>query len=130
LEAVLLFLGELIVEVFLSGLLEALWDLASATYKVTYGRKNHHPLLAALGYLALGATIGAGSLLLRPERMAAHTVFPGISLVLGPLLTGGCMRLWGDWRRARGHATTNLATFLGGAAFALGLALVRFGWAR
>jgi len=121
---------ELVLELLFSGLLEALWDLLAATYKATYGRKNHHPALAALGYLAIGATLGAGSLLVRPERLAAYSLFPGISLVVGPLLAGGWMHVWGAWRRSRGHATTNLATFLGGAAFALGLAVVRFVWAR
>jgi hypothetical protein len=40
------------------------------------------------------------------------------------------MHAWGEYRRAGGHGTTNLATFLGGAALLFGYSLVRFLWAR
>jgi hypothetical protein len=123
------FLLELIVEIVGQGLLEILWELASSTYKSTYGRPNHHPAIAAVGYFAVGAALGGLSLLVWPERLFPPGPIPGLSLVLSPSVAGAAMHALGAYRRTRGHVTTNLATFPGGAAFALGTALVRFLWA-
>jgi hypothetical protein len=120
------FLLQLIIEFLGQGLLEVLWELASSTYKVTYGRPNHHPAIAASGYCFVGAALGGLSLLVRPDRVVPTGPIRGLSLVLSPLVAGVAMHAWGTYRRARGHVTTNLATFLGGASFALGTALVRF----
>lgn len=107
-------------------LLEILFELGFEGFKQAAGRSNRHPLLASLGYLLFGAALGGLWLWLLPERLVRARVLPGASLVLGPLAAGAVMELWGRHRRAAGHATTNLATWHGGAAFALGIALVRF----
>ena len=124
------FLLQLLFEFLVQGLLEVLWELVSSSYKVTYGRPNHHPIVAAIGYLLVGAALGAASLLIWPNRFFEPGPIPGLSLLLSPLGAGVAMYAWGAYRQTRGHVTTNLATFLGGAAFALGTALVRFLWAN
>jgi len=46
--------------------------------------------------------------------------------VLAPLATGAAMHAFGARRRRRGRATSGLATFWGGAAFAFTMALARW----
>ena len=127
---VLRWLLELVVQALLEGVLGVLWDLASSTYKATYGRENHDPIVAAIGYSLLGALLGGASLFIWPDRIFEAGPIPGVSLLVSPLGAGLAMHAWGSYRRNRGHVTTNLATFLGGAAFAIGTALVRFIWAN
>lgn len=124
------FLLQFVFEFLGQWLLEVLWELGSSSYKATHGRPNHHPLIAAIGYFLVGAALGAASLLIWADRFFEPGAIPGLSLLLSPLGAGVAMHAWGAYRRTRGHVTTNLATFLGGAAFALGTALVRFLWAN
>ena len=124
------FLLQLLFEGLGQWLLEVLWELGSSSYKATYGRPNHHPIIAAIGYFLVGAAVGAVSLLAWSERFFEPGPIPGLSLLLSPICAGVAMHVWGAYRRTRGHVTTNLATFLGGAAFAPGTALVRFLWAN
>lgn len=105
---------------------EVVLDLGVAGFKTARGRQNHHPVVAALGYFVLGGLVGGASLLVWSGRVLRPGPVPGLSLVVGPLLSGAAMHLWGQFRRAQGHSPSNLATFLGGAAFALGCALARF----
>jgi len=107
---------------------EFLIELGFSGVKETLGRKNHHPVLATLGYLVLGGLLGGVSLLVWPERVVSQGPVRGMSLVVGPVVSGMAMHFWGQLRRAQGYSPTNLATFPGGAAFALGCALVRFLW--
>ena len=120
---------ELLLELFIEIVFEVggelLLELGWSGVKETLGRKNHHPALAALGYLVLGGLLGAASLLVWPERVVRPGPVPGLSLLIGPLVSGVAMHFWGGFRRAQGRSTTNLATFAGGAAFALGCALAR-----
>lgn len=123
----LLLLGQLVLEVFA----EALLDLGLSGLRDALGRRNRSPSLAAMGYLILGALVGGLSLWLWPQRLLRSGPVPGLSLLLSPVAGGAAMEAWGRYRRGGGHATTNLATFLGGAAFALGYAMARFtyvGW--
>jgi hypothetical protein len=122
LAELLLFLFQLVIEV----VGEAVLELGLAGIKEALGRENRSPVLAAVGYLTLGAIVGAASILLLPQRLVAAGPIPGMSLLLAPAVAGAAMEAWGRFRRRRAHVTTNLATFLGGAAFALGVALVRF----
>ena len=89
-------------------------------------RPNAHPVLAGLGYAIFGALAGGLSLLILPRRLLPAGGIKGASLVLTPLVTGLLMKTYGDFRRRRGHRTTGLATFWGGAIFAFSMALVRF----
>ena len=107
-------------------LLEGLLELGLEGYQEARGRRNRGPVVATVGYLLLGALIGALWIWLAPGRILVGRSIPGASLLLGPLLGGLAMEWWGRHRRAGGHATTNLATWYGGAALALGIAVVRF----
>jgi hypothetical protein len=120
-------LFEFIVEVLFEILGEALLELGFGAFKA-YDRANRNPLLASVGYLLLGGALGAGATWLLPYRIVQPGPFPRLSLVLAPLVSGLAMHVFGKYRRANGHVTTNLATFFGGAAFALGASLVRFAW--
>jgi hypothetical protein len=118
------------VQLLLEVIGEALLELGLSGFKDVFDRRNWNPYLAAIGYLVLGAVLGGVSLCLWPQRVFQSGTIPGLSIVLSPLAGGAAMHAWGRFRRSRGHDPTNLATFLGGAAFALGCAVVRFQWAR
>jgi hypothetical protein len=121
---------ELVLELFGEVIFQVLMEAGLATAHEAAGRKNRNPILATVGYGMLGAILGALSLWLLPMRLFGHAPVSGLSLVVSPLVMGIVMQLWGGLRRARGHRTTNLATWYGGAAFAFGLSLVRFLWIR
>ena len=107
-------------------LLEGLLELGLEATQAALGRQNRDPVLATFGYLMLGATIGGLSIWLLPGRILPRAPRPGLSLVLSPVAAGAALELWGRHRRAHGQPTTNLATWHGGGALALGLALVRY----
>lgn len=121
-ELLLQFIFEVVVQIFV----EIGVNAVGSVVRGVMGRENHHPAVAALGYLLLGACVGAVSVWAWPQRVVAVVHLPGISLILAPLVAGAAMHLWGTVLRRRGETPTNMATFLGGAAFALGVALVRF----
>jgi hypothetical protein len=124
---------EILVEVLLllfqfvfDALVEIALELGLAGIKEAFGRENRNRILAAIGYLTFGAILGAASMSVLPRRLFGPGPMPGMSLLVGPAVAGAIMEAWGRMRRSQGHVTTNLATFLGGAAFALGIASVRF----
>ena len=85
-------------------------------------------VLAFIAIPLFGGLIGLILSNMFPQRILPRPTVPGISLLLSPLATGMVMKLFGDWRRSRGHQPTRLATFSGGALFAFSMALVR--WLR
>jgi len=85
-----------------------------------------HPALAMLGWAALGAVAGGMSVLIVPHRVTSWASSPVWSLILAPLLVGAALHGFGAWRRRRGHTTSQLAMFSGGAACAFGYGLVRY----
>ena len=121
-EEVLWLLVQLVVELF--G--EVLLDLGLAAFKAAFDRPDRSPGLATVGYLALGAAAGGVLVWAFPGRLMPPAPRRGPSLVLAPLAGGATMAAWGAFRRGRGHATSQLATWYGGAAFLFGAALVRF----
>jgi hypothetical protein len=80
----------------------------------------------AFAWFAVGALLGLLSGVVLPARLLPRPRTAGLSLIASPLACGVTMGAWGSFRRERGHATSSLATFHGGAAFALGMALGRF----
>jgi len=120
---------QLILDIFGQVILEVLAEFGLAALKATLERQNRSLPLAALGLFLLGAGLGGLSLFVWPQRVIKPGPVPGLGLLISPLCVGGVMHAWGTYRRVLGHITTNLATFAGGAAFALGSALVRFLWA-
>lgn len=130
LEILFEILLEFVIEVLGQALMEILAELGLASLKAAFERPNRSPVLAALGYALLGGILGGLSLLVRRERLFQPGPVPGLSLFASPLCVGLIMGVWGRYRRQRGHTTTNLATFSGGAAFAFGTTAVRFVWTR
>src|SRR5262249_16981593 len=92
---------------------QMLIERGATRLKAMFNRQAHHPVVGALGYLMLGGVLGGLSVLVQPHRVLrpAH----GLSLVLGPLVSGTAMSLYGQYLRSRDYVPTNLATFLGGA---------------
>ena len=89
-------------------------------------RARMHPILAGLGVILLGGLIGLLVSLVFPKRLITFGRVPGASLVLSPLVNAFAMEYYGRWRERRGKSRSFLATYWGGALFALGMASVRF----
>ena len=88
-------------------------------------------LLAGVMYALLGALAGTLSLHFLPHPLIRHpTRFHGISLLVSPLITGFVLSTLGRILRRLGERATPIATFGYGFAFALGMALIRFLFAR
>ena len=123
------FLIELLVsllwEFFGQLLAELTFELGLASTRHAVGKTAPNPFLASAGCLILGALAGGIMLAAVPHRILPTPPVPGLSLLIAPLLNGLAMKSFGDWRRARGRPTTFLATFAGGAWFALAMAAVR-----
>jgi hypothetical protein len=125
LELLLELVLELVVEVVFQVFVELAFELGLRAV-ATPRRHPAHPFLAAFGYAVLGAALGWGSLWLFPDRIVPFGGTTGLSIVVSPLCAGTALHYWGAWQRSRGRRTTSLATFHGGAAFAFGMALVRW----
>lgn len=121
LDLVLMLFTELATE-----LVKAIADACSILREESVGQRTR-PWLHGVGFLAVGAAIGLGSLLLFPGRVVrgGHAV-PGVSLALAPLAAGLAMHFFGKLCRDVGGHPSPLATFWGGALFGFGAALVRF----
>ena len=91
-------------------------------------RPTLRTVVAVIFIPLLGAFVGLFLSNMIPERILPQPAMPGISLLLSPLVAGLLMKLFGDWRRSRGHEPTMMATFWGGALFAFSMSLVR--WLR
>jgi hypothetical protein len=85
-----------------------------------------HPIMAGATLLLVGAGLGAASWWVWPHRLVRSGPFPGISLILSPLVNGLLADAFGTLRENHGHPRTALATLWGGALFAFGMAGVRF----
>jgi hypothetical protein len=113
-------------EIFLQVIGEAAIEFAlGESYRQ---RSRAHPVIAAVGALLLGALVGFLTSLIWPARLLRPGPLPGASLVVSPLVTGALMDRIGRWRERGGAEPSYMATFWGGALFALSMALVRFVW--
>ena len=120
------FLFELIFECILL-LLEVLAELGLHSIKETFHRREgRNPFFAVVGYTLLGLISGGLSLLFFPHSFIRSQRFPGIGLIVIPLLGGAVMSGIGFLRRRRGEELIRLDSFAYGAIFALGMALIRF----
>ncbi len=92
LELLFLF-AEVIFEALFEFALEAAFDLISrAIAEVFEISELNNPLLACVGYVLLGGATGGLSLLLYPHPLFHPSRVHGISLLVGPILTGLAMR--------------------------------------
>lgn len=118
---------ELLAEILLQLFAELLFELGfqSVAHSVRRGR-TANPLLAAIGLFIIGALAGFVTCWILPHPLLRPVpLFPKLSLVLAPLATGAAMHVYGSWRRRRGGDPSLLATFWGGAIFALAMGLAR-----
>ena len=117
---------QVVVEILLEIVFGILLEIAVSLYRIIFDRSNWGILAAIVGYCLVGGLTGGASLYIWPTRVFPRGTAPGLSLALAPLCVGWALATWGDARRSRGHVTSSLATFSGGAGFAFGAALVRF----
>jgi len=120
LEAILEVIGEFLLQV----LLEILADLGFHILAEPF-RKTPNPVIAALGYLLLGAIAGYLSVWLVSSHFTPSS-WRIANLVFTPLAVGAFMLLLGSWRSKQGFAVLRIERFAYGYLFALGVALVRF----
>ena len=114
-------------EVFLQLVSELLFEFGVASLGEPFRiRTRAHPLVAGTGTLLIGGLAGGIVHLVWPMRIFQPGPIRGLSLVLSPIFTGVVMDRYGQWREARGQSRSYIETFLGGALFAFGMALVRF----
>jgi hypothetical protein len=115
-ELLLQLLGEVLVEIGLHSVAEPF-------------RKKPSPWLAACAYALFGAALGGLSLLVFPDYLMANKSLRVANTALSPIVAGLSMAAIGKWRARRGEAVLRIDKFAYGYLFALGFALVRFGFA-
>jgi hypothetical protein len=89
-----------------------------------------NPWLSCIGYVFLGGVAGGMSLLIFPHPLVHPSRIPGLSVVISPVLAGLGMSILGSTLRKRNKKTMQIESFGYGFAFALGMALVRFFFAK
>jgi hypothetical protein len=118
---------ELLAEVLFGTIGEALLEGLIRLIGASFGsRGREHPVAAALGLLLLGAIAGGASALAWPYQIVGNGPFPGISLIVSPLVNGAIWEGVGRLRDRRGRPRTYLSTFWGAALFAFATAAARF----
>jgi hypothetical protein len=137
LAAILGAIAELLLEAFMELIAAAVLDLASrALLDVFTGLTDaikENKILTGFMYGLLGVLAGVLSLLVLPHRLIhrEHPIgFHGISLLISPIIAGAVLSSVGAAMRRRGKKVTPVETFGYGFAFALGMALVRFLFAK
>lgn len=120
-------LAEILIQILIEVVAECAYELGlgSVSDKLRDGKKAN-PYLAFTGIIVLGAIIGFIVTLIFSQRFIADPPIKGLSLILSPLFAGCTLFVFGKLRRQRGHKTSRLATFWGGALFALAFAIVRW----
>lgn len=107
--------GELLVAVGFESLAQSL------------GRRDKpHWALAGLGCLLIGAVTGAAVTLIYPHHLSPSLSLPYFAIVILPILVGLAAFWLGSRAERSGRSRPALATFSGGALFALGMSVMRF----
>ena len=95
---------ELLAEAVFAGAAEALVEGLARLIGASFGRADRqHPVAAGLGLLMMGAALGGASALVWPYQVAGNGPFPGISLIVSPLLNGLALEGIGRWREGHGR---------------------------
>jgi len=124
LEAILEFVGEFLLQALIQALVELGFHAVAEPF-----RKTPNPIVAAAGYMLLGVVCGVISLWVVPSHLAP-TNWRVVNLVFTPLVIGFVMLLVGSWRAKHGLSVLRIERFAYGYLFALGLALIRFFFAK
>jgi len=121
------FVIELVVELLFQGLGELVIEGVARLIGAPFGRRDRsHPIAAALALFLIGVALGGLSCLAWPYRVVASGPYPGISLLISPVVNGLVADAIGTWRERHDRPRSYLETFWGGALFALGMAGMRF----
>jgi hypothetical protein len=121
------FLIELVVELLFQGLGEFLVEALARLIGAPFGRRDRsHPIAAAVALCLFGVALGGVSYLAWPYRLVASGPYPGISLLISPVINGLAAQAIGSWREHHDRPRSYLTTFWGGALFAFGMAATRF----
>lgn len=121
-------LFELLAELLFQIVGEVLVELGLHTLAEPF-RKQPNVWLAVLGYLLLGALLGALSLWAFPNHFTRDGWPRLLNLMFTPALAGLAMTLIGRWRARRGDPVLRIDRFAYGYLFALAVAVVRFKFA-
>jgi hypothetical protein len=137
LGAILSAIAELLLEAFLEVIAAAVLDLASRALLDLFTSLGEaikdSRVLTGFMYTLLGALAGALSLVVLPHLLIhrEHPIrFHGISLIISPIISGLVLSSVGAVMRRWGKKVTPVETFGYGFAFALGMALIRFFFAK
>lgn len=118
-------IGEILLQVFAELLVELGFHGLANTVKA---RKERNAYLAFIGYCILGFLTGLLSLAIFPDLFITHNDYALLNLVITPVVAGIAMSMTGKWRSKKGKDLIRLDTFLYGFAFALCMALTRYGF--
>ncbi|MCU1271741.1 MAG: hypothetical protein JWN74_3035 [Acidobacteriaceae bacterium] len=137
LGAILGAIAEFLLEAFLELIAAVILDLASRVLlglftSLTEAVKDNRALTGFV-YALLGVLAGALSLLVLPHPLIHREQpirFHGISLLISPIIAGLVLSSVGAVMRRWGKKVTPVETFGYGFAFALGMALIRFFFAK
>ena len=120
-----------VLDAFAEYIMAAIWDLLlRALEEIFKTSEARSPVFAFFGYILVGLLTGGLSLLFLPHRIIQHSRIPGASLIVSPLITGLMMSATGSFLRKRNKRVTRIESFGYGFAFAFGVALIRFLWAK
>jgi hypothetical protein len=118
---------ELAAQLVFQGLGELVVEGGVRVLDAPFGRRDRrHPIVAGISLLVLGAVFGEISYWVWPYRVVASSPYPGLSLLISPVVNGLLTEALGRWRANHDRPRTYLSTFWGGALFAFGMAGVRF----
>lgn len=118
LELIFEVIGEFLIQLVIEILVEL------GIYRMS-GHKERNPFFSVMGYVLLGAALGALSLLLFPNYLVP-SAWRMANLVLTPVAVGYGMVLTGKWRARRGQVVPGIDRFVFGFLFAFSLGLARF----
>lgn len=124
-EIALQFVGEILLQVTFEFLAELGFHGLAETLK-----RQKNPVLATIGFCALGTLAGGISLLILPQSPISNPVFRKFNVLVTPLVAGGVMMLIGRQRGKRGQSLVRLDRFGYAFAFAFAMAIVRYIWAK
>lgn len=92
--------------------------------------KPSNPWLAVIGYFMFGAIVGGISLIFLPTYLVKGKGLRIANLLFTPICVGLAMSGLGAWRARHNQAVLRIDRFAYGFMFALGVALVRFWFAK
>jgi hypothetical protein len=130
LAEILLWIGQLVLEVLLQLVFEILAELGLWAVKKTIRLAGPvRPVRGSIGYIFLGGALGGVSLVFFPHKFAVPMWLQIANIAVSPTIVGFAMVGVGRWRAQRGQQEILLHRFWFGFAFALVFALVRFRFA-